>query len=220
MIDWDALDNYILNHIDAEHDYLQKLYRLTNIRLVRSHMASGHLQGKVLRMFVQMIRPQRILEIGTYTGYSALCMASALTGSGKLITYEINDELEDFTRPQIQNSPWAAHIDFRIGDVLTDLSQNEEPFDLIFLDGNKRQYLEYYELCLRHLNPCGYILADNTLWDGHVIDPAYDKDLQTRGIRAFNDFVANDSRVEKVMIPLRDGLTLIRLRGQEPKSCS
>ena len=209
------LENYILNHIDAEDEYLYRLYRSTNIRLVRSHMASGHLQGKLLRMFVKMIRPQRILEIGTYTGYSALCMASALEGNGKLITYEINDELEDFTRPQITNSPWANRIDFRIGDVLTDLSQELAPFDLIFIDGNKRQYLAYYELCFRHLNPCGYILADNTLWDGHVTDSAYDKDAQTLGIRAFNDFIAMDNRIEKVIIPLRDGLTLIRLRENE-----
>ena len=215
MIDKDILENYIQNHIDAEDEYLYKLYRSTNICLVRSHMASGHLQGKLLRMLVRMIHPRRILEIGTYTGYSALCMASALEGNAKLITYEINDELEDFTRPQIELSPWANHIEFRIGNVLTDLSQEVIPFDLVFIDGNKRQYLEYYELCFQHLTPCGYILADNTLWDGHVIDPAYDKDGQTLGIRAFNDFVAVDNRVEKVIIPVRDGLTLIRLRENE-----
>ena len=204
------LDEYILSHIDEEDPYLYQLYRDTNIYQVRSHMASGHLQGKVLRMLVQMIRPHRILEIGTYTGYSALCMASALAENARIVTYEINDKLEDFTRLRLERSPWAHVIDFRIGNVLQDLPQ-EELFDLIFIDGNKRQYLDYYELSLRHLRPGGYIFADNTLWDGHVIDPTYDHDSQTQGIRQFNDFVAHDKRVEKVILPLRDGLTLIRL---------
>lgn len=204
------LDEYILSHIDEEDPYLYQLYRDTNIYQVRSHMASGHLQGKVLRMLVQMIRPHRILEIGTYTGYSALCMASALAENARIVTYEINDELEDFTRLRLERSPWAHVIDFRIGNVLQDLPQ-EELFDLIFIDGNKRQYLDYYELSLRHIRPGGYIFADNTLWDGHVIDPTYDHDSQTQGIRQFNDFVAHDKRVEKVILPLRDGLTLIRL---------
>ena len=204
------LDEYILSHIDKEDPYLYQLYRDTNIYQVRSHMASGHLQGKVLRMLVQMIRPHRILEIGTYTGYSALCMASALAENARIVTYEINDELEDFTRLRLERSPWAHVIDFRIGNVLQDLPQ-EELFDLIFIDGNKRQYLDYYELSLRHLRPGGYIFADNTLWDGHVIDPTYDHDSQTQGIRQFNDFVAHDKRVEKVILPLRDGLSLIRL---------
>ena len=204
------LDEYILSHIDEEDPYLYQLYRDTNIYQVRSHMASGHFQGKVLRMLVQMIRPHRILEIGTYTGYSALCMASALAENARIVTYEINDELEDFTRLRLERSPWAHVIDFRIGNVLQDLPQ-EELFDLIFIDGNKRQYLDYYELSLRHLRPGGYIFADNTLWDGHVIDPTYDHDSQTQGIRQFNDFVAHDKRVEKVILPLRDGLTLIRL---------
>ena len=204
------LDEYILSHIDEEDPYLYQLYRDTNIYQVRSHMASGHLQGKVLRMLVQMIRPHRILEIGTYTGYSALCMASALAENARIVTYELNDELEDFTRLRLERSPWAHVIDFRIGNVLQDLPQ-EELFDLIFIDGNKRQYLDYYELSLRHLRPGGYIFADNTLWDGHVIDPTYDHDSQTQGIRQFNDFVAHDKRVEKVILPLRDGLTLIRL---------
>ena len=204
------LDEYILSHIDEEDPYLYQLYRDTNIYQVRSHMASGHLQGKVLRMLVQMIRPHRILEIGTYTGYSALCMASALAENARIVTYEINDELEDFTRLRLERSPWAHVIDFRIGNVLQDLPQ-EELFDLIFIDGNKRQYLDYYELSLRHLRPGGYNFADNTLWDGHVIDPTYDHDSQTQGIRQFNDFVAHDKRVEKVILPLRDGLTLIRL---------
>ncbi|HCE47339.1 MAG TPA: methyltransferase [Prevotellaceae bacterium] len=205
------LEDYILSHIDEENPYMARLYRETNIYLVRSHMASGHLQGCFLRMVVQMIRPHRILEIGTYTGYSALCMASALTDNGKIVTYEINDELEDFTRTRLEQSPWAEHIEFRIGDVLKDLDKSER-FDMIFIDGNKRQYKEYYEMSLNVLEDGGFILADNTLWDGHVVDSEYDNDAQTQGICAFNDFVAQDKRVEKVILPLRDGMTLIRVK--------
>ena len=206
------LDEYIAAHIDAEDSYLTRLYRETNIYLVRPHMASGHLQGRFLRMLVQMIRPLRILEIGTYTGYSALCMASALPDSGKIVTYEINDELEDFTRPRLEHSPWSDRIDFRIGDVLKDLDRNEH-FDMVFIDGNKRQYIDYYEMALETIRPGCFILADNTLWDGHVVDTAYDRDAQTLGIRAFNDYVARDRRVEKVILPLRDGISIIRLKG-------
>ncbi len=208
------LEDYILSHIDEENPYMTRLYRETNIYLVRSHMASGHLQGCFLRMVVQMIRPHRILEIGTYTGYSALCMASALTDNGKIVTYEINDELEDFTRTRLEQSPWAEHVEFRIGDVLTELDKSER-FDMVFIDGNKRQYIEYYEMALEILEDGGFILADNTLWDGHVVDSKYDHDAQTQGIRAFNDFVAQDKRVEKVILPLRDGLTLIRVKSQQ-----
>ncbi len=211
------LDNYILTHIDDEAPYLARLYRETNIYLVRPHMASGHLQGCLLRMLVQMIRPHRILEIGTFTGYSALCMASALTDEDQIVTYEINDELEDFTRPRLEQSPWSKRIEFRIGDVLEDLGKDER-FDMVFIDGNKRQYIDYYEKALSILHEGGYILADNTLWDGHVIDSAYDHDAQTLGIRAFNDFVAQDKRVEKVILPLRDGITIIRIKTQQEQS--
>ena len=207
-----TLSDYIEQHIDKEHPYLYKLWRATNLQQVRGHMASGHLQGVVLRMLVGMIRPRRILEIGTYTGYSALSMASALDVGATIDTYEINDELEDFTRRNIELSPWADKVRLHIGDVLTELSEEQptELYDLIFIDGNKRQYCDYYHLALRLLTPRGYILADNTLWDGHIIDPAYDHDAQTLGIRDFNEEISQDSRVEKVILPLRDGLTLIR----------
>lgn len=207
-----SLSDYIEQHIDKEHPYLYKLWRATNLQQVRGHMASGHLQGVVLRMLVGMIRPRRILEIGTYTGYSALSMASALDDGATIDTYEINDELEDFTRRNIELSPWADKVRLHIGDVLTELSEEQptELYDLIFIDGNKRQYCDYYHLALRLLTPRGYILADNTLWDGHIIDSAYDHDAQTLGIRDFNEEISQDSRVEKVILPLRDGLTLIR----------
>lgn len=208
-------------------------------------MTSGHLQGVVLRMLVGMIRPHRILEIGTYTGYSALSMASALDDEAYIDTWEINDELEDFTRSAIACSPWADKVRFHIGDVLKEFESAKvrecesakadgfasgspsspfteikgEPqsyYDLIFIDGNKRQYCDYYHLALRLLTPRGYIIADNTLWDGHIIDPSYDHDAQTLGIRDFNEEIAHDTSVEKVILPLRDGLTIIR-RCERPE---
>lgn len=211
----ELIDDYIRAHIDGEHPYLHKIYRDSNLYLVHGHMISGHIQGTLLRMLVSLLKPRRILEIGTYTGYATLCMASALEDKASILTYEINDEMEDFTRPRIENSPWADKIDFRIGDVLRELShpsaeEKAEMFDFVFLDGNKRQYVEYYQAVIPRLSAGGLIVADNTLWDGHVIDPAYDKDGQTTGIRDFNDMVAEDGRVEKVILPLRDGLTLIR----------
>ena len=206
------LTAYIEQHIDSEHPYLYRLWRATNLYQVRGHMASGHLQGVLLRMLVEMIRPRRALEIGTYTGYSALSMASGLDDGALIDTYEINDELEDFTRRNIEESPWADKVRLHIGDVLQELKDSPLGYDLIFIDGNKRQYCEYYALALNLLNPRGYILADNTLWDGHIIDPAYDRDTQTLGIRRFNEEIARDKRVEKVIIPMRDGLTLIRVK--------
>ena len=206
------LTAYIEQHIDSEHPYLYRLWRSTNLYQVRGHMASGHLQGVLLRMLVEMIRPRRVLEIGTYTGYSALSMASGLDDGALIDTYEINDELEDFTRRNIEESPWADKVRLHIGDVLQELKDSPLGYDLIFIDGNKRQYCEYYALALNLLNPRGYILADNTLWDGHIIDPTYDRDTQTLGIRRFNEEIARDKRVEKVIIPMRDGLTLIRVK--------
>ena len=204
------LDNYILSHIDTEPEYLYRLWRATNIYMLHGRMASGHLQGRLLKMLVRMIRPKNILEVGTFSGYSALCLAEGLDDGGKVYTFEINDEQEDFTRPWIENSPVADKIEFVIGDAITEAPKLGIAFDMAFIDGDKRTYVETYEMVLSLLNPGGFILADNTLWDGHVTDPAYDKDHQTQGIRRFNDHVAQDDRVEKVILPLRDGLTLIR----------
>lgn len=206
-----TLDEYILEHIDPESDYLKALYRATHVKLLRPRMASGHLQGRMLKMFVEMIRPQNILEIGTYSGYSALCLAEGLGEGGMLHTFEINDEQEDFTRPWLEGSPWADKITFHIGDALELIPRMGLQFDLAFVDGDKRRYIDYYEMVLEHLNPGGYIIADNTLWDGHVLEEhTHHTDRQTLGIKAFNDLVANDPRVEKVILPLRDGLTIIR----------
>lgn len=214
MKETDTLDEYILKHIDQESEYLKALYRDTHIKLLRPRMASGHLQGRLLAMLVRMICPRNVLEIGTYSGYSALCLAEGLNEEGMLYTFEINDEQEDFTRPWIEGSPYADKINFLIGDALQEVPQlvSKEGllFDLVFMDGDKRKYLDYYELSLKYLSKGGYIFADNTLWDGHVVDKLHASDAQTVAIMAFNDVVATDSRVEKVILPLRDGLTIIR----------
>ena len=204
------IEKYVLAHSEPEGDYLYRLYRATNIHTIHGRMASGHLQGRLLKMLVSMIRPKNILEVGTFSGYSAICMAEGLDEGGKVWTFEINDEMEDFTRPWIENSPVADKIDFRIGDANVEAPKLGVTFDLAFVDGDKRTYVETYEMVLRLLRPGGYIIADNTLWDGHVTDPAYDHDHQTQGIRQFNDYVAAATRVEQVIVPLRDGLTLIR----------
>ena len=167
MKETDTLDAYILAHIDPESDYLKALYRATHVKLLRPRMASGHLQGRMLKMFVEMIRPRQVLEIGTYSGYSALCLAEGLEEGAMLHTFEINDEQEGFTRPWLEGSPYADKIKFYIGDALQMVPQMDITFDLAFVDGNKRVYIDYYEMILPKLRAGGYIIADNTLWDGH-----------------------------------------------------
>lgn len=217
-------EDYLESHIDPEGDYLHRLWRATNIHTVHGHMASGHLQGRLLKMLVMMAKPRRILEVGTFSGYSAMCMAEGLReldgdnggtdaeDKRKVITFEVNDEMEDFTRPWIEGSPVAGYIDFRIGDAAVEAPKLGVSFDMVFIDGDKRTYVETYDALFPFVNAGGFIIADNTLWDGHVIDHAYDEDPQTLGIRRFNDYVAADTRGEKVIVPVRDGLTLIRKR--------
>ena len=206
------LEQYVLSHTEPEGDYLYRLWRATNIRTIHGRMVSGHLQGRLLKMFVQMIRPKNILEVGTFSGYSAICMAEGLGSDGTVWTFEINDEMEDFTRPWIENSPVADRIRFIIGDANIEAPKLGITFDMAFIDGDKRTYVETYETILPLLRPGGFLLADNTLWDGHVTDTAYDHDHQTQGIRRFNDHITADSRVEQIILPLRDGLTIIRKR--------
>lgn len=218
-----TLDDYILDHISPEHPYLYRLYRATNTTLLRPRMASGHLQGQLLKMICQMTQPQCVLEIGTYSGYSALSMASGMPEGSRLYTFEINDEQEDFTRPWIEGSPWAERVEMIIGDVTTLLpelaeklrhaEQSKQIFDLVFMDANKRDYCDYYHLVMPYLRPGACIIADNTLWDGHVVDPTYARDAQTRGILAFNDLMRQEAeagKIELCLLPIRDGLTIIR----------
>ena len=206
----EALDAYILSHSDPEGDYLHRLYRATNIHTIHGRMASGHLQGRLLKMLVRMLRPRSILEVGTFSGYSAICLAEGLDEGGMVYTFAINDEQEDFTRPWIEQSAVADKIRFIIGDAVTEAPKLGITFDMAFIDGDKRTYLQTYDAVLPLIRQGGIILADNTLWDGHVVDRAYAHDSQTRGIELFNDAVAADTRVEKVILPLRDGLTIIR----------
>lgn len=209
MTETEKIDDYIVKHIDKEGDYLHRLWRATQLHLLYGRMASGHVQGRLLKMLVGMIRPRMVLEIGTYSGYSGLCIAEGLEEGAHLHTVEINDEQEDFTLPWFQNSPYADKISMHIGDAMDVVPKLGVTFDMAFIDGDKRRYVDYYEMVLQHLNPGGYILADNTLWDGHVVDEAA-HDPQTIGIKAFNDLVAQDERVEKVILPIRDGLTIIK----------
>ena len=204
------IEDYILNHIDAEPEHLYRLWRATNVELLNGRMASGHLQGRLLKMLTGMIRPRKVLEIGTYSGYSALCIAEGLEEGGMVHTIEINDEQEDFTRPWLEGSPYGNRIRFHIGDALDVIPELAETFDMVFIDADKRRYCDYYNMVIDYLNPGGYIIADNTLWDAHVVDPSHQSDPLTAGVMAFNDMVAADKRVEKVIIPIRDGLTLIR----------
>jgi len=204
------LEDYIETHIDREPDELYRIDRATNIHLLNGRMCSGHIQGRLLKMLVRMIRPERVLELGTFSGYSALCMAEGLTPGASVDTIEVDDELEDFIRRNLQSSPYGMKVTLHIGDALEIMKQWDcGHFDLIFIDADKRDYDRYYSAALELLRPEGFIIADNTLWDSHVVE-AGKHSPQTDGILRFNDIVATDRRVEKVIVPLRDGLTIIR----------
>ena len=217
-----SLDEYIEQHTTPEPELFAQITRDTNLHILNPHMLSGQVQGELLRMLSRMIRPQRILELGTFTGYSALCLAEGLAEGGELITIEHNDELEATIRRNLSQSPLGKQIQLIIGDakqIISDLSSVSASglssvsgsglFDLVFIDADKREYCAYYELVFPLVRQGGFILADNTLWDGHIVDPAYDRDKQTVGLRAFNRMVADDPRVSQVILPLRDGLTII-----------
>lgn len=208
------LQEYIENHTTPEPELFARITRDTNLHVLNPHMLSGQVQGELLRMLSRMIRPKRILELGTFTGYSALCLAEGLQQDGELITIEHNDELEDTIRQNISQSLLCARIHLVIGDAKEILSNQQsvvsnQMFDLVFIDADKREYCAYYELVFPLVRQGGFILADNTLWDGHVVDPSYDHDKQTIGLRAFNRMVADDPRVSQVILPLRDGLSII-----------
>lgn len=216
-----TLSEYIEQHSSPESTVLQQITRSTHLEVINPRMLSGHVQGRVLSMLSQMIQPKRILELGTFTGYSALCLAEGLSDNGMLITIEHNDEMEDSIRRNLALSPLGEKIKLVIGDAKDTLKNFElrikdfelgEGFDLVFIDADKKEYCTYLDLVLPLMREGGWILADNTLWDGHIIDPAYDKDKQTIGLRDFNDKVMADERLEKVILPLRDGLTIIRVK--------
>lgn len=206
---YDAIEEYICRHIDAAEPALAQLDRDTHVYHLRPRMVSGHLQGRILKMLCRMIQPHRVLELGTFTGYSALCFAEGMPEDGEVHTLEIDDEVEDFACEHFKRSPYGHKIKMIIGDALKSIATLTDTYDMVFIDANKRDYLRYYEAVLPLVRPGGFILADNTLWDGKVVTEPESKDAQTVGIATFNNFVATDTRVEKVILPLRDGLTIL-----------
>ncbi|MDE7025297.1 MAG: O-methyltransferase [Paramuribaculum sp.] len=205
------LEQYIASHISPEPDILARLYRHTHLHRLYPRMCSGHVQGRMLKMLTRMIAPSRILELGTFTGYSALCMAEGMPQHAQLHTVEIEDEWEEDIRTVFDSSPWGDRMHLHIGDAMQIVPQIPEKWDMVFMDANKRHYLKYYQTLLPLMNPGGYIIADNTLWDGKVTRPTENNDTQTQGIKEFNDFVAQDPRAEVSIIPIRDGMTIIHL---------
>ncbi len=206
------LDDYILSHISEEPPHLHRLYRRTHLRHLYPRMCSGHLQGRLLAMLSAMIRPRRILELGTYTGYSALCLAAGLAPGGELQTIEVEDEMADELEELFASAPGGENVRLHIGDAEEVIDELDGEWDLVYIDANKRRYVEYLEKVLPHLRQGGFIIADNTLWDGKVADVATNSDAQTVALDRFNTLVAADPALESVIIPLRDGLTLIRKR--------
>lgn len=204
----ESIDNYCRDHTSPESALLKKINRDTHAEVLMPRMVSGHLQGRFLSLISKMMKPQRILEIGTYTGYSAICLAEGLSPQGKLITIDINEELETRVRGYFKEVGLESQIDYRIGDAAEIIPTLNETFDLVFIDADKENYQRYYDLVFDKVATSGFIMADNVLWSGKVVGEKKDKD--TRAIMAFNDFVMNDPRVENMLLPLRDGILLAR----------
>lgn len=214
----DTLERYVNEHSAPEEELLHALDRETNLRAVAPRMLSGHIQGKLLEMLVRMLRPQRVLEIGTFTGYSALSMAAGLDDAARLDTIEIDDELEEFAQSWFDRSPHGAKIRLHIGSALDLAPQLSEVYDLVFIDGDKREYPDYYRMLMgdngsKALVHSGSVLiADNILWSGKVVEPVARGDRHTQALLEFNRMVVEDPRVENVIVPLRDGLNIIRIK--------
>lgn len=210
MINNKKLEKYILAHTYGEDKVLADLYRKTHVKFINPNMVSGHLQGAILTMISNMIAPEKILEIGTFTGYSAICLARGLKKNGCLDTIEINDELEDFILSYFKKAGVEKQINLHIGNALDLVKELPGLYDLVFLDGDKREYSAYYKLVFEKVRPGGFIIADNIFWGGKVIDPEYKNDPFTKGIMEFNELVHNDIRIENVILPVRDGLMLLK----------
>lgn len=204
----DSLTSYLESHADPENDLLKRINRETYLKETRAHMLSGHLQGRVLSLLSKLKSPSTILEVGTFTGYATLCLAEGLKAEGKLHTIDINAELEDRVRAYFDESPYAEQINYHIGNAMDIIPDLKGPFDLVFIDADKKNNINYYQLVIDKVPSGGLILIDNVLWKGKVLQEDYDK--QTELILELNKQIAADSRVEKVILPLRDGLFLIR----------
>ncbi|HET9053255.1 MAG TPA: O-methyltransferase [Cyclobacteriaceae bacterium] len=203
-----ALQRYSEDHTSAENDLLKKINRDTHAQVLMPRMLSGHMQGRLLAMISGMIKPASILEIGTYTGYSALCLAEGLQPEGRLLTLDVNEELESRVRNYFKESPFNTQIDYRIGNALEVIPTLNIDFDLVFIDADKENYARYYDLVINRVPLGGYILADNVLWSGKVLDEKPDKD--TKAIKEFNRKIQDDARVENVLLPIRDGILIMR----------
>jgi predicted O-methyltransferase YrrM len=204
------LDQYVIGHIEDEDPLLARLYRKTYVKMVNGRMCSGHLQGSLLTLLSKLIRPNKILEIGTYTGYSALCLVKGLTNNGLLHTIEINEEFEQFAAEFFEEAGMSDKIIHHIGDAEDIVPKLDEMFDLVFIDADKRKYLTHYNLVFSKVKIGGIIIADNTLWAGKIVEKVERSDSQTKSVMQFNDFVKADPRVETFMIPIRDGMTVLR----------
>ena len=204
------LEQYILAHSEPESDVLAELSRATHLQVLRPRMLSGNLQGQFLNIMCNMLGARRVLEIGTYTGYSAISMAYGLAEGGVVHTIDVNDELEDFTRGFIEKSGLQERVVFHVGDACEIIPRLNETFDLVFIDADKREYSEYYRLVFDKVRVGGLIIADDVLWDGKVADPNVNPDAQTKGILDFNDMIQADPRVENLLLPIRHGLMVIR----------
>lgn len=205
-----AIEAYALAHTSAESPLLAQLNRETHAKILQSRMLSGHLQGRLLSLFSSMLQPRRILEIGTYTGYSALCLAEGLTDDGVLITIDVNEELEAFTRSYFEQSPLRNKIDFRIANAVTLIPTLNEIFDLVFIDADKLNYGLYYDLVFDKVRPGGVIIADNVLWSGKIVQTEKKIDKDTQALLDFNQKLHHDPRVSNVLLPVRDGLMMVR----------
>lgn len=206
----EGIEEYARLHTEPENDLLKELVRETHAMVLQPRMLSGHLQGRFLSFIAKVYQPSLILEIGTYTGYSALCMAEGLKAGGRLITIDVNEELETFTRSFFDRSAYKEQIDYRIADAAHEIPAIEGPIDMVFIDADKRNYALYFDLVIDKMRPGGLILVDNVLWSGKIIEEAA-KDKSTQALRDFNTKVANDSRVEPLLLPIRDGLFLLRV---------
>jgi caffeoyl-CoA O-methyltransferase len=209
-----GIEKYATDHTSSELPVLAKLSRATHLRTHQPQMLSGHLQGAFLQMISHMIKPAAILEIGTFTGYSAICLAQGLQDGGKLITLECNPEMEDFTRPYFEEAGLNYKIEMIIGDAKQIIGNLEGPFDLVFIDADKESYINYFKLVFPKVSPGGFILADNTLWYGRVIEPNAESDRETSGIVHFNQFVQQLEGVENILLPIRDGIMMVRKKPE------
>lgn len=205
-----GIEEYSLLHTEEEPEVLQELTKETWLKALNPRMLSGHLQGRFIAAISQMIQPKRILEIGTYTGYSTICWAEGLAENGKIITIDINEEIENLTRKYFKKAKLENAVDSRLGDALKIIPTLDEVFDIVFIDADKENYLNYYNLVFDKVRKGGYIIADNVLWSGKVIEPVAKNDIQTQKLMEYTQFVSTDSRVKNILLPLRDGLLISR----------